>query len=376
MRSNSVEIQPSRASIEVLDGAPSHTRRVCVVSEDLSGPPDEGVKKFVLSLAEGLQRQHEVALISTQRRAASATIGRRQKPSVFLSRQLRRELIRQRPEILIYAARASTTFMAFVRSWFLKRYRPKAVVVLVGLQARHHARWQQRLIPYLAPDLVCVQSPQSQDYLAGLGCHVVRLPSGVDLDRFQPVTTERRRALRLQMGLRPDLPVVLHVGHLKAGRGVGVLAELARRNDCQVVLVASSSTAPEEALGAQLRQNAVTVLTTFQPEVEQLYQMASCYVFPVESTDNAIEVPLSILEAFACDLPVATTRFAGLPRLFGGFDHTGLVFVDSARDLPAAAARLCQMDSGGTRVLALPFSWERVAAELIDQVSRREVLLA
>ena len=33
--------------------------------------------------------------------------------------------------------------------------------------------------------------------------------------------------------------------------------------------------------------------------IEELYQLADCYLFPVASTDNCIGVPLSVLEAFA-----------------------------------------------------------------------------
>ncbi|HEX5501561.1 MAG TPA: glycosyltransferase family 4 protein [Thermomicrobiales bacterium] len=355
-----------------LDTTSGLRRRVCVLSEDLSGAPDEGVKKFTLALADALARNHEVALLSTRGPVTAAGAAVVPAPRTFLSRPLRAALARRRPEVLIYAARSSATLLAFLRCRVLRAYCPRATVVLVSLQARRHPRWQRRAIRSLAPDLICAQSPASRDYLAGLGCGVALLPSGVDVETFRPVEAARRRELRARYGLRADRPVALHVGHLQPGRGIRALADLAARGACQVVLVTSSSTAYEAAAGLaeELRAAGVVVLTDYLPHVEHLYQLADCYVFPVASTDNAIEVPLSVLEALACDLPVATTRFGGLPRLFDQAAHPGLVFADTPAALVDAAERLCRTAPAGTRELVLPYSWGAVAAGVLDQALR------
>jgi glycosyltransferase involved in cell wall biosynthesis len=150
-----------------------------------------------------------------------------------------------------------------------------------------------------------------------------------------------------------------------------MLAELASQRTCQVVLVASSSTTQEMALTEELRRAGVRVLTEYLPHVEHLYQLADCYLFPVQSSDHSIGVPLSVLEAFACDLPVVTTRFGGLTRFFGEQEHGGLVFVDSPAALAQEAVRLCRLWPAGTRILAEPYSWDAVASRLIDHVLAR-----
>jgi len=359
-------------------------QRICVLSEDLWGPPDEGVKKTALALAAALRRQHDVALVSTS--AAQAPVGRigragendvrlARAPRTFISRRLRSALADYEPQVCIYVARASTTLMSFIRCRVLKAYCPQARLVLVGLQARRHAGLARPAIRRLAPELVCVQSRESEVHLQELGCRTLLLPSGVDSQRFQPPSASRRRELRRRYGLPVDGPVVLHVGHLKAARGVRVLARLT--GFASVVLVASTSTAQETALADELRLAGVRVLTEYQPRIEELYQAADHYVFPVQSTDNAIEVPLSVLEALASDLPVVSTRFGGLPRLFGG--HTAeLMFVDSHDELVAEAARRCGDGAAvGHRVqaardLALPYSWEVIAERLLNQVFETE----
>ena len=340
-------------------------RRVCVLSEDLSGAPDEGVKKLALSIARAIGQRHDLTLLSTEGRAPLDGARLAAAPRTFMSTALRRELARAAPEILIYVSRSSTTLMAFLRSRVLRLFCPDARLVLVGLQARRHGRLQRRLAGRLAPDLVLVQSPESQRYLETLGCRTALLPSGVDTAVYRPVSLGERRDLRQRYGLPHDRPIVLHVGHLKRERGVGVLADLAA-GGVQPVLITSSSTAQQPGLAEELRRAGVDVRTDYQPNVEHFYQLADCYVFPVASGDHAIEVPLSVLEAFACDLPVVTTRHGGLPRAFGRANHPGLVFADTPSELVAEALRLARSGVRDTRSLALPYSWEAAAASLLD----------
>jgi glycosyltransferase involved in cell wall biosynthesis len=347
------------------------TRRICLLSDDLSGRADEGAKKWTVAIAAALRRRHEVSLLSA--RGPSAVPEVRVVPTGrgFTGKALRDELRSWQPDVLVYAARASATFASFLRARLLKLYCPNARVVLLGFQTRHHNAWQRALIRLIAPDLVAVQSAANGDYLASLGCRVAILPSGVDLDTFRPIPRERRALLRAAYGLDPDRPIALHIGHMEPQRGIGVLADLAARGDCQVVLVTSSTTAhhADQALGQALRRAGVILLTDYQPRVEELFQLADCYVFPVRSTDNAIEAPLSVLEALACDLPVVTTRFGGLPRLFAGATHPGLVFVDTPEELINAATWLCQAPLPGSRTLVEPYAWERVADDLLRAVS-------
>src|SRR5204862_1686472 len=129
-----------------------------------------------------------------------------------------------------------------LRSRILKSYCPAATVVLVGLQPRSHGRVAGRLVRYLAPDVLLVQATQSKEHLEQLGCTVGLVASGVDVETFQSVSDARRRELRVHYKLDPDWPTVLDGGHLKDGRGLRALADLAGRGQCQVELVDSSST--------------------------------------------------------------------------------------------------------------------------------------
>jgi glycosyltransferase involved in cell wall biosynthesis len=338
------------------------------LSVDLSGRPDEGVKKTTLALAGSMARRYDVAVVSTEGDPATSPGRVVASPRTFLSPALRAALSAYRPDVILYVARSSTTFAAFLRARVLRAYCPRARVALVGLQARTLGRSGRRLVRFLRPDLILVQSRASRVLLAGAGRRVELLPSGVDLARFRPVEAERREQLRRRYGLAGPSPVVLHVGHLQAGRGIPALAELASRGRCRVALVASSSTEHESDLADRLRGSGVVVIADYLPHVEQVYQLADAYVFPVESTDHAIEVPLSVLEALACDLPVVSTRFAGLVDLFEATIHPGFRFVGSSAELIEEAERMAGSGTRGTRSLAEPYGWDRVVDDVLGPI--------
>ena len=92
--------------------------------------------------------------------------------------------------------------------------------------------------------------------------------------------------------------------------------------------MASTSTPAETDLVRDLSAAGVVVVREVLPDIQELYQLADCYVFPVEHELACAEVPLSVLEALACGLPVVSTPFGGLPELLD--DVQGVTFVAEA----------------------------------------------
>ena len=341
--------------------------RVCVFSERIKPPFDEGIKNYAVQLIRELGRQHQVLALTAFGQGVPS-LGIRNVPAnrLLFSPWLARRIGSFRPEVVLYLPTASATPFSFLRSRMLWWYARGAPVVLIALQVRHYGKVARRVMRLWRPELVLVQSPRMRAALAALGCRLGWAPAGVDLQRFKPVAKEQRLALRERYLLSKEAYVVLHVGHLNRGRNVQALAAIQRELACQAVVAGSTSTPQDEMLVAELEQAGVRVLRGFLPNIAELYQLADCYLFPVQEECRAIDLPLSVLEAMASDLPVVTTRFGGLLECFA--QGEGIHYVDSLEEMVQAVAACRDRFPAGTRALAQRFAWPRVMEQILEQV--------
>jgi glycosyltransferase involved in cell wall biosynthesis len=181
----------------------------------------------------------------------------------------------------------------------------------------------------------------------------------VELERFTPVSEFHKERLRRCHDVPLDAFVVLHVGHINASRGIHLLEEIQGQGDVQVVLVGSTSTPHDVELSQQLERAGIIVRREYIEDIQEIYQLSDCYLFQVSSEQAAIELPLSVLEAMACNLPIITTRYGALGDLFPEGD--GLVFAQTPEEVLTA---LCALKRDHlhpqTRRLVQAFSWENV----------------
>ena len=127
-----------------------------------------------------------------------------------------------------------------------------------------------------------------------------------------------KQSLRTSIGIENpgEKAIALHVGHIKRGRNLEALRRLAESSrEVSVLIVGSSSSRVDQRLLKRLRDSGCQVITGYRPDIEQIYNAADCYVFPTLSARHAIQIPLSVLEAMACGIPVVSTPFGGLPDL-------------------------------------------------------------
>jgi glycosyltransferase involved in cell wall biosynthesis len=344
-------------------------RTVLVVAEELDGAPDEGYAKVVSELGSALQRHMSVVTYVTAKpRSGPAGAARRRgrlradRTMALFNRRLRAEIRQARPETLVYMSRSSITLTALVRARLLKSLGGHARLVMIGLQPRRLGPVSRLLTPLLWPDLLLVSTEGELLDARRLGATAERMVTGVDLVRFRPAQPGEKLDLRRKFGIPEAAHVLLHVGHMTEGRNLEALIPLAAQPGTTVVVVASSQrTAASEGLAAQLRAHGIVLLQGYLPDIDEVYRLADCYVFPTASTDYAIAMPLSVLEAIASDLPVAALRFGALPERFG--DADGVVLVNSAGELVEAVARL-RKQATSTRRLSEGFSWDSMAAQV------------
>ena len=349
--------------------------RVCLVSERLSPPYDEGIKNFAYQLACGLDAKHDLCVLTAFASEAAAEgplrIRNPRTNKLFASLAMARAIRDHSPELIIYVPTASATTFSFARSRVLKWYGRGVPVVIVALQWRPYGRLARLAMPHLKPDLVLVQSRVTQEALESFQLRLAQLVPGISLDRFRPLSGEERHAQRLRYGIDSQAYVVLHVGHLNRGRNVQAMLEIQRHADIpnlQCLVVGSSSTDQDRELVAELEAGGVLVVDGYVDQIERIYGLSDCYLFPVNGRMSAIDLPLSVLEAMACDLAVVTTCFGGLEALFQA--SAGLHYAASADEMISSIEACCGLKAPGTRAMVAPYDWPNTTESVMGLVER------
>jgi glycosyltransferase involved in cell wall biosynthesis len=342
--------------------------KVLVFSERLAPPFDEGIKNVTVSLIREIRNASHSVRAVTVNGAECPELSLLNLDGVnraLFSRRLSRLVEDFAPDRLCYVPTASMTSAAFLRSRMLRWHAKGTPVTVVALQPRRLARWGKMVSTLWPPDLVLAFSSSTAALLSHLGRRVVRACVGVDALRFSPIEPERRKRLRAELGMPTDHKVVLHVGHLRRDRNLEPLKALQSLEQIQVLLVASS-VEPDAEVSDELLRSGVRIVRGQAPPIELIYGLSDLYVFtsstpPIPERSPAIDLPLSVFEAMACDLPVVTTRFGGLPDLFA--EAPDFRYVSNPldeREWEQKVSAALRENPGANRQKVLPLTWERL----------------
>jgi glycosyltransferase involved in cell wall biosynthesis len=176
---------------------------------------------------------------------------------------------------------------------------------------------------------------------------------------------ETKTDLRRKYGIDEHAFVVLHVGHINPNRNIELLKSVAGIGDIKVVMVGSTSTPQNQDMMQNMRRSGVMVMTEYIPHIEEIYQLADAYLFPVVSDNAAIGVPLSVLEAMSCNLPIITTRFGGLPIMFR--EDAGFFYFDQADELTKLIEATSGLKKCTTREMVATYDWKTIAQAILKE---------
>jgi len=325
--------------------------RICLIG-DLSEPTDEGMKKVAHKFALTLSRNHEVLPLHVK--------------SVFLPGFWLR-LREFRPEIIFYVGGPSLISFIIARAACIYcaltvGKRPKVVIFALHPLLPFVLEHASTLIQ---PDLILVQSYHSEKRFRKLRLRTRFLPVGVDTGEFTPVPLFEKTRLRQKYGISQNEFVVLHVGSVRKNRGLEILIRVQKNEGNRVLVIGSTSMPMDNSVRLELIASGCLVWRRHFKEIEELYQLADLYVFPVVDKLGSVELPLSVIEAMACNLPVVLTKFGALPRILE--EKEGLVFVNEIDDVPTRIEQIKNEDLIiRTREKITPYSWENVTQSLIE----------
>ncbi len=194
------------------------------------------------------------------------------------------------------------------------------------------------------------------DFSAVVGNKVSYIKTGVDTKKFYPVDESKKLSLRKKYGLDESAKVILHVGHLKEGRNIQQLLNLS--DEYFVLLVTSTFTKNEEnkqLKEAFLKRKNTLLIDDFVEYIEEIYQLSDLYLFPVIDEGNCIDLPLSVLEAASCGIPVLTTEY-GEAKVFKNCE--GFTYISSFDNLNELVNNAINEKTSRVRDFVLDYDWK------------------
>ena len=312
-------------------------KRVILITEFLNPPYDEGIKKTVYNLFTDLDSRYELLVICRYGFQQNNVVITDSNP-LMLSTDLKKKIKNFNPDVLIYFPFASGTFAGYLRRKVLSFYAGRARTIFVALQPKPLKKWQKYFVKLIKPEFALTPYPELKIFWDSLGIKNELLSLLTDLNTFKSLNDIRlKKELRAKYNLPLDAFIISHMGHLNEGRNLKSLIPL-QQSGYQVVIVGSSST-PRDSLGpenlkAELLNEGIIVLDGYIENIEEIYQLSDIYIFPVVAKNSSIGMPLSVLEARACAVPVVTTDYGSLKQFLGD-DFGGITYSEPEKFLEA-----------------------------------------
>jgi phosphatidylinositol alpha-1,6-mannosyltransferase len=220
-------------------------------------------------------------------------------------------------------------------------------------------------------------------HAAGRALRGVVVPPGVDVDRFRPLASADRRAVRERFGLDRDRPLVLGVSRLVPRKGFDVLIDaVAGLPDVQLVIAGSGR--DRARLERRAGERGVDARVRFLGRVPdddsfpQLYACADVFAMPCRDRWGGLEAEgfgIVFLEAAAAGVPVVAGRSGGSHEAVVD-GETGFVVDGRALDVRGALGALladedlrARMGAAARARAVMEFSYDTLAARLAPVVA-------
>lgn len=315
--------------------------KICIIG-DFSKNLDEGLKNLAHYIADYLAANFQIMRVNIKK----------------LRLVTLKKIKKFHPHIIHYIpgpTNKSILLLKLIKAYL--RYDPKIVL------SAPHPRFNDIVFKLLnfKPDYVFATSKNLKERMDRLGIPSLLLPNGVDIGKFLPVDFSRKMKLREKYGIPKDEFTILHVGHLIKGRNLGIFTKLSKEN--QIVIVAGEYIGIDRELFNALSNTGCIIFRGYFPNIEEFYQLADCYLFPVRP-GNSILCPLTIMEAMSCNLPVITTDFEGIKTFFKEGD--GLIFARKEGEIFNAVNRIKNKEIFvNTRKKVTKYSWQNIIKEIV-----------
>lgn len=303
-------------------------KKVLFLTEYIHPPYDEGIKKTSNYIREILSAHYETITFCLDYQKKEQNIYKFNRKRLLLSISLYFRIKKINPNVIVYLPFMSSTNGAYLRFKLFSIAFPFTHTALFCLQPKNTNK-SKILFNLLKPSIGITISQKLFSYWNSQNVQSFLLPVYTNLTKFKILENkEEKELIRKKYGFFINDLIILHIGHLNESRNLRALIPLAK-NGYKVVVVTSSST-PIDAKGTielrvELEEQGIKFICGYIEDIQELYWLADLYIFPIVYETGSIDIPLSILEARACGIPVLTTDF-GSVRKFLDNDNGSIVY--------------------------------------------------
>lgn len=296
-----------------------------ILSNSLSVAADEGSLKLATNIVKRIKQQNsDGTFVVSFNRETDISDVHIELNKFHISKQLV-SIIKNHNYRLLYIPFPASSFSMAIRIFMLSLFARKGLQVCL-IRQYDMSRLTALIINLSRAQIVVFSKKACDFYRKIVNNHILYLKSGVNTQKFTPVSSEKVKELKTKYGFNPDVPIILHVGHMKDGRNISKLMDIDEKY--QVLLV--TSTLSKERQNENLKNKLLScsnirIMDNFIPNIEEIYQMCDLYFFPVVQMGHCIDIPLSCLEAAACDKPVITTDFGEMQEFV---EKNGFYFIN------------------------------------------------
>lgn len=332
-----------------------------ILSNGLTDTADEGFLKVATSLIKRLKLKNPKTMVISYERKSDITDRYIELNKLLLNKELF-TLLRKNNDSFLYIPFPARMIATALRVFILSLLSKQRVNVLLVM--KNDADFFTKIFLKISKANIMVLSEESADFYRDFlpNKKVQHIKAGVDTDIFTPVSTEVSKLLKIKYGFNPEKPIILHVGHLNEGRNIAQLMKI--NPEYQVLLVTSTLTKNEqnEELKKKLLDTPnIRIIDKYIPSIKEVYQLSDVYFFPVIEPCNCIDIPLSCLEAAACNLPVITTSYGAMKEFKGKKDF---YFINSFENINEIISQVLTEENVSSRKAVLEYDWENAACIL------------
>lgn len=335
-----------------------------ILSNGLCEKADEGFLKVANSLVKRIKKANPNVTVVSYERESHLTDHYLKLNKLLISGRLL-SLLRSNNGSVLYIPFPAKTIATALRIFILSlMQKGRLDVILVMKSPMNHLA--KALIKFSGAKII-VLSKDAQIFWADIvgENNVTYLKTGVETKKFTPVTNEQAKQLKTKYGFDSNKPVILHVGHLNQGRNIAHLKNI--NTDYQILLVTSTLTKDEqdtELKNQLLECKNIKIIDSYIPNIQEIYQLSDVYFFPVKEAAHCIDVPLSCMEAAACNKPIITTDYGEMAE-FKGKD--GFFFIENFKKdyLNNLIAQAIEANAS-TRQAVLEYDWDKATIKLAN----------